>query len=273
MSIKNILVAYNGTKNNQPALKLAQEMATRYKAHLTGILAHGMPNMMFAYGGHITQSMMDDMNAADKQHREAVRQKFKAGTKGFPAANLHYLEAYGPADEMLMEIALGYDLVVMGAGNKRSDYPHMEVHADVVARHSGKPVLVVPPPNGQPAVASGKVLLAWDGKRTASRAMGEAIRLLPSGTEISVLCIGAEKQAKARALPALTHLERHGFVAKPIILKTRKIAKAILRTAKEIGADMLVMGAYEHAKLAEDLFGGVTKTVLKKSRIPVLLSH
>jgi len=35
----------------------------------------------------------------------------------------------------------------------------------------------------------------------------------------------------------------------------------------------LAMGAYEHAKLAEDLFGGVTNTVLKKSKVPVLLSH
>jgi len=46
-----------------------------------------------------------------------------------------------------------------------------------------------------------------------------------------------------------------------------------LAATKDEGAGMLVMGAYEHAKLAEDLFGGVTNTVLKKTKIPVLLSH
>ena len=74
-------------------------------------------------------------------------------------------------------------------------------------------------------------------------------------------------------MPAMAHLERHGFAAKLVTAKGKKIAKTILASAEEEKTGMLVMGAYEHAKLAEDLFGGVTNTVLKKAKIPVLLSH
>lgn len=272
MTIKNILVAYNGTEQAKSALKTALVMADRYGAHLTGILAHGLPNLLYAYGGHIPQQAMDQLEEADKQHRDEVRKEFMAATTGNPAAKTHFLDVYGEADEMLMDVALGYDLVVMGDADRRSDYPHMEVHADVVARNSGKPVVVVPL-GYDPADFNEKVLLAWDGKRAAARAMADAIRLLKPDAEISVLCVGSPEQAEAKAMPAMAHLERHGFAAKLITAKGKKIAKTILAAAEKENIGMLVMGAYEHAKLAEDLFGGVTNSVLKKAKIPVLLSH
>jgi len=272
MTIKNMLVAYNGTENAQSALKTAQKLAQRYGAHLTGILAHGLPNLMYSYGGHVPQSAMDQLEAADKRHRNEVRKKFMAETTGFTPEKLHFLDVYGDADEMLMEIALGYDLVVLGAENRHADFPHMEVHADVIARNSGKPVLVVPA-GFDPTALNERILLAWDGKRAASRAMEQAIRLQKPGGEIIVLCIGPAKRAEAKARPAVNNLQRHGFAARLLTRKAKKTAKAILATAADENAGLLVMGAYEHAKLAEDLFGGVTNTVLKKAHIPVLLSH
>ncbi len=272
MTIKNILVAYNGSPQAQGALKTALVMAERYGAHLTGVLAHGLPNLLYAYGGHVPQAAMDQLEEADKAHRDEVRKAFLETTSGYPANMTHFLDVYGEADEMLMEVALGYDLIVMGTQEKRSDFQHMEVHADVVARNSGKPVVVVPF-GYDPTAYNDRVLLAWDGKRAASRAMSDAIHLLKAESEISVLCVGKAEKAEASALPAVSNLERHGFAVKLITRKARKIAKTVLQVAEEEKTGMLVMGAYEHAKIAEDLFGGVTDTVLKKATVPVLLSH
>lgn len=47
----------------------------------------------------------------------------------------------------------------------------------------------------------------------------------------------------------------------------------LLQACKEVGASMLVMGAFERSKLSEDIFGGVTAEVLKKTHLPVFLSH
>ncbi len=272
MTIKNILVSFNGSKPAIGALNMALALAGQYGAHLTGVLAHGLPNMLYAYGGHVPQTAMDQLEEADRQHREEVRKTFMNLTSGQPAERIHFLDIYGDADEMLMDVALGYDLVVMAPPEKSPNYPHMEAHADVVARNSGKPVLVVPE-SYDPARFSARVLLAWDGKRAASRAMSDVVKLLDPSAKISVLCIGEPEAAAEKARPALVHLERHGFDAALITKKSRKIAKSILATAKEDGVGIVAMGAYEHAKLAEDLFGGVTNTVLKKAKVPVLLSH
>jgi len=272
MTIKNILVAYNGSPGAQSALNTALVMAKRYDAHLTGMLAHGLPSLLYAYGGHVPQSAMDQLEESDKEHRNQVRRSFDETTAQFPKARRHFLDVYGEADEVLMDVALGYDLVVMGKAEPRSDFPHMEVHPDVVARNSGKPVLMVP--TGYDAASfNDKLVLAWDGRRAAARAMSDAIGLVKPEAEISVLCIGEPERAKIKAVPAVAHLERHGFKVTLITRKAKKIAKAVLEIAKEENAGMLVMGAYEHAKIAEDLFGGVTNSVLKKATIPVLLSH
>jgi len=272
MPIKNILVSYNGSPEANSALNMALVMAERYNAHITGILAHGLPNLLYAYGGHVPQSAMDQLDEVDKLHREKVRKTFMETTDGYRADHVHFLDVYGEADEMLMDIAIGYDLVIMGPTEKNSDFPHMQVHPDVIARNAGKPVIVVPG-GYNPDSFNDKVLLAWDGKRAASKAMSDAIGLLKPDAEISLLCVGAPEKAEAKALPAVLNLERHGFKTKLITKKANKVAKAILSTAESEGAGMLVMGAYEHAKLREDLFGGVTNTVLKKTSIPVLLSH
>jgi len=272
MTIKNILVSFNGGAPAVSALNMAMMLAERHNAHLTGVLAHGLPNMLYAYGGHVPQAAMDQLEEADKQHRDEVRAGFMAQTSGLPAERIHFLDVYGEADEMLMDIALGYDLVVMGPPEKSPNFPHMECHADVVARNSGKPVLLVPM-GYDVAGFNGDILLAWDGKRAASRAMADVVRLFDDGARITVLSIGEDEAAATRAKPALTHLQRHGFTTEFASKKTRKIAKAILATAKNQGVGILAMGAYEHAKLAEDLFGGVTNTVLKKTKVPVLLSH
>ena len=53
----------------------------------------------------------------------------------------------------------------------------------------------------------------------------------------------------------------------------RPLGAALLRKAHELGADMLVMGAYQHSPLREFLLGGVTRHMLSHADLPVLLRH
>jgi nucleotide-binding universal stress UspA family protein len=45
------------------------------------------------------------------------------------------------------------------------------------------------------------------------------------------------------------------------------------RRAREIGCDMIVMGAYGHSRLRQRLFGGTTRFMLEKSTLPLFLAH
>jgi nucleotide-binding universal stress UspA family protein len=51
------------------------------------------------------------------------------------------------------------------------------------------------------------------------------------------------------------------------------VADIILSYAAAHGVDLIVIGAYSHARSLEVMFGGVTRTLLKQAPIPVLMSR
>ena len=70
------------------------------------------------------------------------------------------------------------------------------------------------------------------------------------------------------------YLKRHGVnveVMPP--QKSRDIGKSLLDLAAEQGTDLLVMGGYGHTRFREFLLGGVTRTILESTAVPVLMSH
>lgn len=51
------------------------------------------------------------------------------------------------------------------------------------------------------------------------------------------------------------------------------VAEHILRTAHQLGADLLVMGAYAHGEWREAIFGGVTRYMLAHADLPLFMRH
>jgi nucleotide-binding universal stress UspA family protein len=51
------------------------------------------------------------------------------------------------------------------------------------------------------------------------------------------------------------------------------IADTILAQVAEERADLLVMGGYGHSRVRELLFGGVTRSILENTTIPILVAH
>lgn len=72
-----------------------------------------------------------------------------------------------------------------------------------------------------------------------------------------------------------TYLARHGINVSVETLPSsgRFVTQTLQRHALDINADMIVMGAYGHSRLLELILGGVTKSMLKEARFPVLLAH
>ena len=73
----------------------------------------------------------------------------------------------------------------------------------------------------------------------------------------------------------MEYLRLHGIHAQGIVVAagTRTPAEALLARAKELKADLMVMGAYGHSRFREMLLGGVTNHMLEKADIPLLMSH
>lgn len=275
MAIKSILVAYSGSDTSVGALDLAIQMARKYQAHLTGVVVHGENAMATRYGAWMTRQIMDMLTERDREVVTEVRARFEArvAEAGEPE-RAEFLDIGGNADFRLATLARAYDVVVMGPFAAESGREHFAPHPDMIALQSGRPVIVAPADYTAEKLGA-HALLAWDGKRAAARALGDAMLILETKAKVTVLSVGDVAPETPPGGGVLELLRRHGIAAEHLRRPRAKggVAATILATADEVGAGLVVMGAFEHSKFTQDIVGGVTTEVFASARVPVLLAH
>jgi len=71
------------------------------------------------------------------------------------------------------------------------------------------------------------------------------------------------------------HLARHGVKVEieRTVSADLPVGEVLLSRAADLGADLLVMGAYGHSRARELLLGGATRSLLRSMTLPVLMSH
>lgn len=70
-------------------------------------------------------------------------------------------------------------------------------------------------------------------------------------------------------------LTRHGVKVQVDRLSSegRNADAIITRHAVDMGADLIVMGAYNHPRWQQSLFGGVTRRMIEDCQLPLFLAH
>ncbi|WP_424970887.1 universal stress protein [Dinoroseobacter sp. S76] len=273
MSIRNILVAFNGTESAVAALRYAAAMAERHGAHVTAILAYSTHEVINSHAAWVPREATRILADASAAFLDGIEAQFEALRPELGlGARLHFQRVPGKVDTVLSDCAQVHDVLIVGQDQPSETDAHVSIHNDRIALMSGRPVLVIPR-SAAPAPEGGHTALAWDGGRAAARAMADALDLLEDHKQINVLTVG--KLSLARPIEeVLVQLSRHGIVASHEALSvTGSIAETILDYCRAERPAMLVMGAYEHSKFREDFFGGVTARILVEAPCPVLLSH
>jgi len=140
---------------------------------------------------------------------------------------------------------------------------------------SGRPLTVVPKKWAGKA-APKRIIVAWDGGAKSARAIGDALPLLEAAQEVEVVSVSGDANPAKRLDGAeiAPHLARHCRSVKVTQLASADgdIAATLGGHARLIGADLLVMGAYGHAKVIELILGGVTRSMIFEPPIPVFMS-
>jgi nucleotide-binding universal stress UspA family protein len=273
MSIKNILVAYSGEAARRSALKHGIKLAKLHEAWVTGVISHhGQPQIEERFGRRLPNSIIDEIRQLDQERIDNIKSGYykiveDAGLKD----RADFIDLADEDVSNLSSFARMFDVVLMGQHSEDPNEAHLSAFPDRVALQSGRPVLIVP--NGYESdKLADHALIAWDGKRSSARAIGDAMHYLETKPKVSILCIGKT------AVPGTDHLmcslKRHGVKPELIVKERNKaLSNTILETADDIGAKLIVMGAYEQSKFTQDLFGGVTNEVMKNAKVPVFLSH
>ncbi len=134
------------------------------------------------------------------------------------------------------------------------------------------PVLAVP--RGRPMLAFDKpVVVAWDGGHEGAAAMRAALPLLRLASAVHLFTV-REKSDDFPAIDAASYLSRHGIHAECHEAESASSISATIEAfAQTCGAGLIVMGLYGKSRLRELLLGGVTRAMLDRAVVPLLLAH
>jgi nucleotide-binding universal stress UspA family protein len=119
--------------------------------------------------------------------------------------------------------------------------------------------------------------VCWDGRRTAARAIADAMPFLHRAETVEMVTVddGRTAAGVAAGIDMASHLRRHGLTVteKKIVPGNVDVANTLLSHAADSGADFVVMGGYGRSRLREFLLGGATSGILRAMTVPTFMSH
>jgi nucleotide-binding universal stress UspA family protein len=178
------------------------------------------------------------------------------------------------AGEDFAVIARCADLTIMSRPAGDLTGPMRSTLFDAALFSSGRPVMLIPPV-WRDGIGR-RVFIAWNGKRESARAVADAAPFLETADRVVIATLASEEQQnKASADAIVANLARHGVKVDLKFVPTHGGDEGVqlMDAALAFDADLFVMGGYGHARAAEFIFGGVTRTLSNTAPVPVLMSH
>lgn len=278
MALKDLLVHIDQGPHADARLDAAIALAGNHDAHLIGVHAIAHPRIP----NYIRMQIGDDVLKA----QQAFAAEAAARTEAMFKERVERAGVLGEwraiEGEPLPALTLHgryVDLAIVGqrdpSGEDASDDPTVP---DQLILSLGRPVLVVPY-SGSFAQIGKTVLVAWDASRLATRAVNDALPLLVAAKRVCVLAVnphgGEDGHGQIPSADICLHLARHGVKAEAEHLYADDIdvGDVLLDRVADIGADLIVSGAYGHARWRELVLGGVTRHLLRHMTVPVLMAH
>ena len=275
--VKTILLHVQNDETFKTRLETGLSLARACKAHLSCL--HVTPIEAYVafdtFGGvFVMKDVMRTVDEEEKQLRLNVE-----GELGSEDVSWDYTQITGNVPSQIIRSAALADLVVTGREPHRSELPGQAIGLLGELLHRSRTPLLIPGSDGTPVDPTGVAMIAWDGSYEACNAVRASIGLLKVAADVRVVQV--REPDKDTAFPStklLEYLSRHGIHAdlqnvRPVGARGEAIAGILLDHASIIRAAYIVMGGYNHSRIGEFLFGGVTRALLTDSPLPLLMAH
>lgn len=123
------------------------------------------------------------------------------------------------------------------------------------------------------------IFVAWNTSLPAARAVQQALPLLKAADQVTVAAFDPtmfeSQDGENPGSDVAKWLSHHGctVTVQQYPSGGKDIGEAILARASEVGADLIVAGAYGHSKLRQNIFGGTSQILIDQTGLPLLLAH
>lgn len=292
LTLTRILCPTDFSDVSTKAEAYATALARRYNARLHLLHVDPPTPIMSPYG-----EMPVDIRLFEEQRDQAEKDlataRERARAAGVPAEAS--IRGGHPAREILaVADEFHADLVVIGT-HGRGGVEHLLLGsvAEKVMRKAPCPVMVVPAATGPGSdVRFSRVLCPIDGSASSSDAVSYAVSLardtdgrlilvsvvepVPAGGEFGALDTEEYQrlgEAHAQALLTNAYPDVRGWCQVEQVVAHGKASDAILETAKNMQADVIVMGVRGRGAIDLMAFGSTTNDVIRRATRPVLAVH
>ncbi|MCX5895443.1 MAG: universal stress protein, partial [Proteobacteria bacterium] len=164
------------------------------------------------------------------------------------------------------------DLIIMAQRGEHAQWSSglLGSTTESVVRKSPRPVMVTP----QQFKPFTRVLVAYDGSSESTKALKYACEFvfLFKVTLRAVVVSSSEEKGREIAREAEEFISPY-HLDTDVTCLSGEAHEEILRFSENNSIDLIIMGAFGHSRVRELLLGGTTAYIMRKSRIPVLLSR
>ncbi len=276
--LREIVVFVDGLTEGAGTLEFAGVLAEEHDAHLIGVFMRPEPTTTqpetFVRGTAIVdviEAHREEVEAIEADHRARFedivrRHGIRAEWRSLP----HLSSKVGVH-------AYYSDLAIVARPDSSSPTSGPARLAESLVLSSGRPVIMFPP--RCPVSRVRRILVAWNARREAIRAVADSLPLIVRADAVEVLVINHERHptdhGQEPGADIARHLARHGahVNVRRLSVDGEDVGRLLLSHAAAFGADLVVMGAYGHSYLSEWMFGSVTRTIVREASLPVLMSR
>ncbi|WP_270933668.1 universal stress protein [Falsiroseomonas oryzae] len=256
----------------EACLALPLAIAEAHAAHVTA-LVFAAGAFRDASGADITSLTDQDLTAREEAAAVQVRKALEARGLRFEVRGRSSF-AYGVGEVLADQMRVS-DVGIMSFGAGVDAGKRFVASGGIFS--SGRPLLLVPPGNAASSHPT-RLVLAWDASPAAVRAIHGALPFIKRAEAVTVVSVTDDKEFRpGQSGVELAHLlARHGAQAafRPVQRGRGGVGAAILDVAREVQADMMVMGAVRHAPLHNLVFGSATMDLLDRGpALPTLLAE
>ncbi|WP_144156212.1 universal stress protein [Paraburkholderia sp. BCC1885] len=278
MSYKTIVVHLDTSRHAHARLEMALQLAKHFGAHLVGVFAvfNPDPRAFYVMAGSAEYFAAQDHLRLERSG--ALERLFHAELKRAELAG-EWVAVDQAANLTVPHRGHYADLVIAGQEDPHDPESYVgDYFSESLVMSAGRPVLLAPYA-ANAAAPGGHVMVCWDGSREATRVVHDALPFMRTARLTTIVSVNGEPGQSRVRIPGAdiaTVIARHGIrveVKNLDLPAGRAVGDMLLSQANTLGADLLVMGAYGHARWQELVMGGATRTILKSMTLPVLMSH
>ncbi len=287
MPVRKLLVPLTGADADDVAIATAAEVAKLWRSHVLAVHFH-IPTLTIAGGADVfpigvIDHIVEEHEAQGAAQVDVAQQRFRRiaelyGLQLGPAvhgaghATAEFVVSTGHTDEVVAQLARLADMTVV---------PHLDFDRDATftaALHaalfdSGRPVLIAP--HRPPASIGRRICVAWNGTAESASGVQAVLPWLKRAEVVRILTATGYQRRGPEAAELAAYLALHQVSAEVVVFPPVQgsVGLGLLDAAGAFGADLLAMGAYSHPRWRQMILGGVTRSVLERAALPVLMSR